>query len=104
MKTLRGAVPHSYERAGTHLVVQSRWTTRSTKNATQDGSQIQIASLTRIQTPYSLKNSLTPIGETRTGRRGKKYLVVSNGEKNATPNPPFVIASSTPCDAVQRKK
>jgi len=54
--------------------------------------------------PCALKNSLTPIGDTMTGRTGKKYLVVSNGEKNATPNPPFVIASSTPCDAVQRKK
>jgi hypothetical protein len=86
------------------LADQSHWTARSTTNAAQDGSQIHIASLARIRTPYALKNSLMPIGDTSTGRTGKKYLVVSNGEKKATPNPPFVIASSTPCEAVQRKK
>jgi len=104
-RTIRGAAPPDrYEGDATDLVDQSRWTARSTTNAAQDGSQIHIASLARIRTPYALKNSLTPIGDTKTGRTGKKYLVVSNGEKNATPNPPFVIASSTPCDAVQRKK
>ena len=102
---LRGAVPHgSYEGDATDLADQSRWTTRNTRNATPDGSQIHIASLAKTRTPYALKNSLTPIGETRTGCTGKKYLVVLNGEKNATPNPPFVIPSSTPCEEVQRKK
>ena len=102
---IRGAAPHArYEGDATDLVDQSHWTVRSTTNAAQDGSQIHIASLARTRTPYSLKNSPMPIGDTRTGRTGKKYLVVSNGEKKATPNPPFVIASSTPCEAVQRKK
>jgi hypothetical protein len=104
-RSLRGAAPRDcYERDVTDLADQSRWTPRSTTNAAQDGSQIHIASLARIRTPCELKNSLTPIGDTRTGRTGKKYLVVSNGEKNATPNPPFVIASSTPCETVQREK
>src|SRR5712692_6369233 len=102
---VREAVPHDgHEGDATDLADQSRWTARSTTNAAQEGSQIHIASLARIRTPYALKNSLTLIGDTRTGRTGKKYLVVSNGEKNATPNPPFVIASSTPCEAVHRKK
>ena len=104
-RSLRGAAPRDcYEGDVTDLADQSRWTPRSSTNAAQDGNQIHIASLARIRTPYELKNSLTPIGDTRTGRTGKKYLVVSNGEKNATPNPPFVMASSTPCEAVQRKK
>ncbi len=103
--TLRGEAPRNcYEGDATDLADQSRWTARSTTIAAQDGSQIHMASLAKIRTPYELKNSLMPIGDTRTGRTGKKYLVVSNGEKNATPNPPFVIASSTPCEAVQREK
>src|SRR6266513_1933871 len=53
--------------------------------------------------PRPLKNPPTPIGETWIGRRGRKYRVVSNGEKNATPNPPSVMASSTPCEAVATK-
>jgi hypothetical protein len=34
------------------------------------------------------------------GLHGKKKRRVSKGEKNATPSPPFVIASKTPCEAV----
>src|SRR2546429_8930891 len=53
--------------------------------------------------PRPLKNPPTPIGETLIGRHGRKYRIVSNGEKNATPNPPSVMASSTPCEAVAPK-
>jgi hypothetical protein len=76
---------------------------RSTTTAAKDGSHIHIASLARIRIPYVLKNSVIPMGDTRTGRTGRKYLAVSNGEKNATPNPPFVSASAHH-DAVQKKK
>lgn len=38
------------------------------------------------------------------GLKEKKYLVESNGAKNATPRPPFVIASRRPCEAVTKKK
>jgi hypothetical protein len=31
-----------------------------------------------------------------TGRNGKKYRLLSNGAKRATPNPPLVIASESP--------
>jgi hypothetical protein len=34
------------------------------------------------------------------GLHGKKKRRASKGEKNATPSPPFVIASKTPCEAV----
>lgn len=68
------------------------------------GSQIHVASLAKITNALLLKNSSMPMGETTIGRNVKKYLVGSNGEKNATPSPPFVIASSTPCEAVQRKR
>ena len=47
-----------------------------------------------------VKNALTRTGKTWMGRQGKKYLVRSNGEKKATPSPPLVSASSTPCVAV----
>lgn len=36
------------------------------------------------------------------GRKLKKYRSVSKGLKNATPKPPVVMASSTPCEAVAR--
>ena len=38
------------------------------------------------------------------GSAAKKYQLVSNGEKKATPSPPSVSASSTACDAVQKKR
>ena len=39
------------------------------------------------------------IGETGIGRHGRKYSVLSKGAKKATPRPPLVIASNSPCDA-----
>ena len=101
----RSATSHlTYGKYYLLFVPRTLWLARSSRNSARDGSQIHAASLTRTRTPYSLKNSLIPMGDTRIGRTGKKYLVVSNGEKNATPNPPFVIASSTPWEAVQKKK
>lgn len=40
------------------------------------------------------------MGETSMGLQGKKYLELSNGEKKATPIPPSVMPSSSPCDTV----
>jgi len=54
--------------------------------------------------PVSEKKLATPMGETTTGRQGKKYRSFSNGEKNATPNPPLVKASSIPCDNVDKNR
>jgi hypothetical protein len=68
------------------------------------GSQIQTSSFRRMAYPRGLKNRGTAIGETRIGRHGKKYRRLSKGEKNATPSPPFVIASSTPWLALARNK
>ena len=36
------------------------------------------------------------MGPTMMGRHGRKYLLLLNGEKNAMPMPPSVIASSNP--------
>jgi len=68
------------------------------------GIPIQIASLTRTFCPHSLKKFSTPIGDTFIGRQGRKYLELSQGEKKAQPRPPLVMASKTPCRAVQRLK
>jgi hypothetical protein len=43
-------------------------------------------------------------GDTSSGLVGKKYRFSLNGAKKATPRPPFVRASSTPCDAMARKR
>jgi hypothetical protein len=74
------------------------------RNITIVGSQIHVASLARIRNASPVKKSPIPMGETATGRYVKKYRLVSNGEKNATPRPPSVMASRTPCEAVQKKK
>jgi hypothetical protein len=43
-------------------------------------------------------------GDTASGLSGKKYRLSLNGAKKATPRPPFVSASSTPCDAMHRNR
>jgi hypothetical protein len=43
------------------------------------------------------------MGDTSIGRHGKKNLCSLNGEKNAMPNPPFVMASSISCVKAQMK-
>src|SRR5262245_47422233 len=50
--------------------------------------------------PRPVINPAADIGETRIGRHGRKYRVLSKGAKKATPSPPLVIASNSPCDAV----
>ena len=69
-----------------------------------EGIQIHANSFFKTSRPREVKKAATPIGETSIGRQGRKYRPVSNGAKNATPNPPFVIASRRPCDAVTMKK
>lgn len=61
-------------------------------------------SLRKTAPPHSVKKRVTEMGETSSGLHSKKYRVVSNGEKNAMPNPPLVMASRTPCEAVAMKK
>jgi hypothetical protein len=39
---------------------------------TRDGSQIQISSLSITRRPHSEKNGRMPMGETTTGRHGRK--------------------------------
>jgi len=54
--------------------------------------------------PQGLKNPAKPMGDTFKGLQGKKYRVVSKGEKKATPQPPLVRASRTPWAEVSKKK
>jgi hypothetical protein len=69
-----------------------------------EGSQIQSNSLRIVFKPHSLKNGRIPMGETRMGVHGKKYLVSSKGDNIAIPKPPLVNASRIPWVAVIRKK
>lgn len=69
-----------------------------------NGTPTHKASLHITSRPHSLKKRLIPIGDTFMGLQGKKYLEFLKGEKNATPRPPVVIASSRECDAVQSAK
>ena len=54
--------------------------------------------------PHSLKNAAIPMGDTLIGVYGKKYLVLSKGDKSAMPNPPDVNASKIPWVEVKTKK
>lgn len=69
-----------------------------------EGIQIYTNSLFNTLIPHSLKKLWTLTGDTCTGCQGKKYRVSLIGEKKATPSPPFVIASSMPCETVAIKK
>jgi len=51
-----------------------------------------------------LKKDLTLMGETWIGVQGRKYRLEENGEKKATPRPPFVRASRMPWLVQTRKK
>jgi len=68
------------------------------------GIQRKMASFIMTFKPQLEKKDFIPIGETPIGVTGKKYLVLSNGEKRAIPRPPFVRASRIPWLAVIRKK
>ena len=52
-----------------------------------DGSQIQINSLNVTLTASSVKGVVAMSGETRIGRKGKKYRASLNGARSATPKP-----------------
>jgi len=68
------------------------------------GSQIQTSSLCKTRYPRALKKRPSAIGETRIGLQGRKYRLLSKGEKNATPRPPLVMASRTPWLAVAKNR
>ena len=68
------------------------------------GSQTHCTSLRKTRTPVTERNACRLMGETRMGRQGKKYRRLSKGAKKATPKPPFVSASSIPCESVERHK
>lgn len=70
---------------------------------TNEGIHTHTNSLLSICMPLSLKNFVTLIGETLITFHGKKYRSFQKGAKKATPLPPVVKASKTPCDAVQAK-
>src|SRR5258708_445682 len=97
-----------YGSFASHRLSSGRFSTRFRTNSKiaskPAGIQIHRSSLCSTATPRSLKKRVTEIGETAIGRHGRKYRVLSNGEKNATPNPPLVIASRNPWLAVATKK
>jgi hypothetical protein len=68
------------------------------------GAHTHFISFMRIASPRLVRNSLMLSGETASGLVGKKYRFSLNGAKKATPKPPSVSASSTPCDAMHRKR
>ena len=67
-------------------------------------SQKSANSQQMTRNPRGVINPAADIGETGIGRHGRKYRVLSNGSKKATPNPPLVIASKSSCDAVINAK
>src|SRR5215813_3767895 len=67
-------------------------------------SQKRTNSRWMTRNPRVVINPAADIGETGIGRHGRKYRVLSKGAKNATPIPPFVIASKSPCEAVIKAK
>ena len=50
-----------------------------------DGSQMSHISDKITSNPLGVRKFLIPIGETSIGRKGKKYLELSKGQKKATP-------------------
>jgi len=75
-----------------------------TANIAAEGSHNHSASLLTTANPLAEKNRPTPMGDTLIGWKGKKKRAFVKGEKNATPKPPFVIASRMPWDAVAKNK
>ena len=68
------------------------------------GSQIQTNSVFSTAHPHELMKGFIPIGETWMGVQGRKYRFEENGEKKATPRPPFVSISRKPWLVQARKK
>src|SRR6516225_2841922 len=69
-----------------------------------EGSQIHRSSLAITGQASPERNSAIPIGETASGRTGKKYRELSKGASSATPSPPSVSASRSPWEAVQTNR
>jgi len=61
-----------------------------------EGSQMKKNSFNSTAIPHSEKNARIESGETSIGRKGRKYRFSLKGARNATPRPPFVMASSKP--------
>src|SRR5215468_1682778 len=70
----------------------------------EQGPTTHFNSESAILSPQGEKARRMLMGPTIMGRHGRKYLVLLNGEKNAMPRPPSVIASSNPCDAQARNR
>jgi hypothetical protein len=60
------------------------------------GNQIHTSSFLNTDQPHGVKKDLILIGETWIGVQGRKYRLEEKGDKNATPLPPFVMASRRP--------
>src|SRR6476661_4260227 len=88
--------PGSYSRA------QRLRISHATASAVAVGLQTHRISLASTASPRGEKNR-APMGDTAIGRHGKKYRVVSHGDRIATPRPPSVHMSRRPWDAVARK-
>src|SRR5262245_45141802 len=82
----------------------ARRTSQAVVSNNNDGIHTQSSSLRNTAAPRDEKNRLTPIGETSIGRHGKKYRTALNGATKATPRPPLVKASSSPCENPARKR
>src|SRR6266536_3790313 len=90
-------------RNGDQVIPASR-RTAAPRNATiPHGAQIPRSSDFTTCRPRRERKGPTPIGDTRITRHGRKNRSLENGLQNATPRPPVVIASRTPCDAALAK-
>lgn len=82
-----------------------RATLRLSHRAAANAKSQKSANSHRItRSPRAVINPAADMGETGIGRQGRKYRVLSNGAKKATPSPPLVIASKSPCEAVINAK
>lgn len=64
------------------------------------GNQTHRISDQRTATPRALRKRERPSGATSIGWNGTKNRSSRNGQRKATPSPPFVNASSKPCEAI----
>ena len=75
------------------LIFQHLRIIATTMAALKKGSHIHLNSESNTTTPRPLKKLFKANGDTLIGRQGKKYLVLSSGQNQATPRPPLVMAS-----------
>ena len=68
------------------------------------GPMTHFNSESAILRPQGEKARRMLMGPTMMGCHGRNYLRLLNCEKNATPRPPSVIASSSPWDAQARNR